>query len=474
MYKCPGCGAPLRFDPATQLMVCDHCSRQLTPTDANLLYENLSEAETNVRPDDYQAYVYTCPNCGAKLLSTEEAAVTFCSFCGSNVALVERLDSEEAPDVVIPFKITKEQCVSAYRKKLGKALFAPSKMRKDTNVERFRGIYMPYWIYSRDADGIVTTKGTVSHRRGDYIIKENFELREPVNGSFGGVAYDASSSFSDTISDAIAPFSATSAVDFKTSYMSGFYADVSDVEAHVYSDAADNVARDYFAEKLYTSDYVMHGVSQSELREKIPISAGKRKKGYFPVWFLANRSADQKHVSYAVVNGETGKVAADIPVSFWKYLIGVLLLAVPLAFLIYFIVTNSQELSLSPDMILFASTFLSVIFLLIQNSGLTKAYLKENLFNDKGYIFRRNLTKADMKPPAGYKIRYLIKPLIAGILSAIMSFIWNPDEDLIWYFVAIVVLFLLIWSVFDMVRIHNKLAKQKLPQFEKRGGDENA
>ena len=121
MYKCPGCGAPLRFDPGTQKVVCDHCGRQMEASDAELTDVNLAQQQGEVsanalNPDGtYNAYVYCCPNCGAKVLSTDEQATTFCSFCGSNVELEERLDAEQAPDVVIPFKITKKACEESYK-----------------------------------------------------------------------------------------------------------------------------------------------------------------------------------------------------------------------------------------------------------------------------------------------------------------------------------------------------------------------
>ena len=103
MYKCPGCGAPLRFDPKSQKLGCMFCGRQVDPRDPTLAYANEAEGQTPVGgtqydsqtgEQEYAALAYVCPNCGAKLLSTEETAATFCSFCGSNVVLDERLDAE--------------------------------------------------------------------------------------------------------------------------------------------------------------------------------------------------------------------------------------------------------------------------------------------------------------------------------------------------------------------------------------------
>ena len=482
MYKCPGCGAPLRFDPKSQKLGCMFCGRQVDPLDPTLTYANEAEGQTPVGgtqydsqtgEKEYAALAYVCPNCGAKLLSTEETAATFCSFCGSNVVLDERLDAETAPQRIIPFKVSADECAEAYKKRLSRAFFAPSYMKKDSEIAKFRGIYMPYWIYSYETQGMVDSDGSVSNRVGDYIVKTQYKLYQQVSGSYSGVAYDASSSFSDTLSEAIAPFTANSAVPFATSYLSGFYADVSDVPADVYESSAEGLAEDYFVDNVMNDpSYAIHGVDRSKVRNRMPSRARIEEKGYFPVWFLSSRTHDNKHINYAVVNGETGKVAADIPVSFGKYLLYSLLAAIPIALFIWFFIVESSELSLSPMTLIFLAGGVSIAFFFMINSGLNQVYARENYLNDKGYL-RRFGRPSSQAMPFARKLRYLIKPII-GLAAIIIFFVWRPNEDLYYYVGAIVSFVMLILSVFDLVRIHNLRVQQPIPQFNKRGGDENA
>ena len=44
-------------------------------------------------------------------------------------------------------KITKEQSGELFKKAVSKALFAPDYMKDETTIEKFRGIYIPYWVY---------------------------------------------------------------------------------------------------------------------------------------------------------------------------------------------------------------------------------------------------------------------------------------------------------------------------------------
>ena len=384
MYKCPGCGAALRFDPTSQRMKCDHCGTTLDPRDESLTHLLESQGGNAGPADDgtYTSIVYTCPNCGGTIISTEETAATFCSYCGASVVLSGRLEVQEAPDVIIPFQIDKEYCKNAYKRMLRRAPFAPNYLKKNTEIDKFRGIYMPYWIYSFAADGNTSGTGETSHRSGDYIITDYYRVNRYIESTYEGISYDAASTFLDVMSQAIAPFKAMGAGDFTPTYMSGFYADVSDVGNEVYETEASDIARAYMAEQTVRDPaYSRHGVSSSSVEATVPIETTTRRKGYFPVWFLASRTPDRKKVSYAVVNGETGKIAADLPIAFWKYIIGSLIVAVPIFFIL------QAFLTVTPSTALWVSIALCVVMFFVLNHQLNRTYAREHRLDDKGLLY---------------------------------------------------------------------------------------
>ena len=104
----------------------------------------------------------------------------------------------------------------------------------------------------------------------------------------------------------------------------------------------------------------------------------------FPVWFMSCRTDDDKRISYAAINGQTGKVAADVPIDFRKYIIGSLLLAVPVFLLLTFFFT------LTPGKAMITSIVLNVIGMILLNVNINKAAESESRLNDKGYISRLN------------------------------------------------------------------------------------
>ena len=524
----------MRFDPQTQKLTCSHCGAAVSPheyKESRALHaeeHKLSKEEMSY----YQATLMTCPQCGGQLLTTDETAATFCSFCGSSVLLESRVSNAQRPDYIIPFQKTKEDCAQAYRKVLKKALYAPSNMADEEQIERFRGIYMPYWVYSFEKKGLYETRGKKSHRRGDYIYTKHYSLTSQVDASYDGLSFDASSSFSDNLSEAIAPFEFSQKKPFEPAYLSGFYADTHDVDSSVYTDDARNIAEDHAAEQLsYSRAFRKYNASVNN----VPLKTGRPRLAMYPVWFLSCRNKTGDRISYAVVNGQTGKVAADLPVDIKKMFLGTILLALPI-----FLILNLL-LTLTPTRALVITTILGIVGMILANRQMNLIYRFENRLDDKGYLYlkdpwgkggnkkrtvrtssgrsaisvtaiisicivvltalsalristygiaqlifpiiiivtflkpaRRRKTEAktvSVSAPLKDKMKILWRPL-AGIAASLIIVALAPVSDLYYYGAAIVSMIFVFWSFWDILRLHNRLTTRPLPQFNKRGGEE--
>lgn len=375
MIICPGCGADMKFDPEKQKLVCRYCDKVLDPKE----YHAPKAAEASEQEGYYTATIFTCPQCGAEILSTEETVATFCSYCGTSVILEGRASEQEKPDMVIPFRIGKKEGEESYRRLVKKALFAPNDLKNESVIEKFRGIYMPYWVYSMETDEEFKVRGVTETRNGDYIEKSTYEIKSPVKASFEGISFDASSGFADNLSDAIAPFRPKDhAVDFDPAYLSGYYADAGDISPDVYREDAKEVAVDNIASQIQKKfNYSKYSVNRTDLKKAIHYTDSS-KSALFPVWFMSVRNKKGDRISYAVVNGETGKAAAEIPIDFKKYLLGALIIAVPVFILLNLFFTPT------PFKMLLASTVLALLSYIISNRQLNKVYAREMFLDDKG------------------------------------------------------------------------------------------
>ena len=389
MFVCPNCGANINFDPGKQLLHCDFCDTDLSPDsviqkdDAVESTYTESEADANSETGfkEYTTTIFTCKECGGEILAYDNTVATFCSYCGASTVLSSRVGKERAPEYIIPFKITKEQSAELYKKAVGKALFAPKYMKEDTVIEKFRGIYMPYWIYDFKENRPASLRGQEDHRSGDYIIHTHYDINTNVDADYNGLAYDASSQFNDNLSEAIAPFDFNTAVPFNTSYMSGFYADAADTDAKLYQDQArtivtadiyNNIAKDPAIRKVTLKKESMGNLTPEKAESRL---------GYFPVWFLSCRNKDR--ITYAVVNGQTGEVATDIPVDHKKYVISSLILAIPVFALLYLLPV------IRPGYLVVFALIFSIISIIVVCSQKNKIYVRTYNLDDKGLQYRQ-------------------------------------------------------------------------------------
>ena len=118
MYKCPHCGGELDYLPGTEIIKCEYCGSEFSASElieekevtAAEYQEKQADEQKNERGETtIEATIFTCPQCGGEIYSLGQSAVTFCSYCGSQVTLQSRLSRIRKPDVVIPFQLTAEQ-----------------------------------------------------------------------------------------------------------------------------------------------------------------------------------------------------------------------------------------------------------------------------------------------------------------------------------------------------------------------------
>ncbi len=327
--------------------------------------------------------VYQCPNCGGEITATHLAAMETCSYCGRPMIPKELKGTEDMPQEVIPFQITKEQCKEYYRKHLKRYFAIPSKMKNEAFLENFRPVYVPYWSF--DIDFAKKPKIPLSHsyRKGDYVYTEHYTVTGDMDASAENVLYDASSQLHDVIGQYVMPFRSESRREFNPSYLFGFFADRADTVPDLYEPEAREEATQEIFRKLdraVPDENIRMDTSRSSRSEwEVGTTTKGAKCIMLPMWFLTWREKDQ--VAYAVVNGETGKVYSDMPLSTGKFLLTAGLAAAALFALIRFVLpTFSIYTALQFSSI---AAVLSLILYYIGTRDIRKMKRHED---DKGYL----------------------------------------------------------------------------------------
>lgn len=458
MYQCPTCGGGVRFDIASQKLRCDHCQNTYEP-------ESFSTHGAAEEENEFSTTRFLCPQCGAEIIGDDNTAAAFCSFCGASTILESRISKEKRPDHIIPFKITKAQCTDLYTRMLRRSPFAPKALKDPKSIESFRGIYMPYWMYGFDYQGSFHVSATKSSRQGNYDITRYFDLSGNMDASFDGILHDASTTFSDDISESVVPYEINAIRDFHPAYLSGFYADTEDVNPNLYLNDADKLTQTYTSQAI-TGHPSFQGYHIDPGRKTAPDAVPRPAKyAMLPVWFMAYRKKDR--VSYVTINGQTGKIAADIPIDPARYAIGSLLLAIPLFLLLNLLLSLSASVMLILSAII---AFITAIVAIVEHSHMQK---KEHGDLDRG--LRGYKTR---KPPVkkSHSALDAFSPTLsfASVVAAIAIVVIDPVSDY-WFYAGS--LFSIVASFLAFTRIirnYNILATRKLPQFSRTGGDDHA
>ena len=462
MIPCPGCGAGMRFDIASQRLKCDFCGESANVEDR--------KAGKTAKQDEWDLTAFVCPQCGGTIYSTENQATSFCFFCGASVTLEGRMTSALRPARIIPFSRTKEECKKIYGDMTRKAFFAPKELRDPAYLERFQGIYLPFWTYRFSQKGPVALSG--SRERGEYT--EHLRMTCDLDGEYDGISYDASSAFNDELCKCITPYERSHMVDFEEGYTSGFYADVADVDSDVYLLDAENDVNDETEKRLKSQFGMSHFDNMPADRSSLfHTKLEDVTAALYPVWFLTWRSNDR--VAYAVVNGETGKMAADLPVDQKRFLMGSLLLALPI-----FLLLITMPVITAPNLVLIASA-LSMVTAVIFAASSRQIRRREGRVDDKGFQFRRNrerdraagqagtVRKAEGRRPGEGAADPLGQglPVLAAVLGIAIRFL-APVSDLYYYGGAVVVLACTCMALLRLVGRFNLLTTRPLPEFHER------
>ncbi len=319
MIKCPSCGAGLKYSIPDKQMKCDYCDNLWDP----YIFDDLKK---DAEGHKYETYVWLCPGCGAELTYHDDTDITsVCAYCGNANILFDRIEGQERPEKIIPFAVSKEECYKNYIKSARRSILTSSKYKKKTLADSFRGIYVPFWDYEVSFSNCTIESPLKNTHKNDSKYSYTFQNahRAEISGSAKGIICDASVAMDDSLADNLAPFDKTLEKDFTPAYLSGFYADKSDETPDAHTDFVLNAAGTAVTEQLLIS---RNG-------KKIPEGNGHFGKNHeigaktklYPVWFMSLKT--KKGLTYSAINGADGKVIADLPVSYVRFVVCALIIA---------------------------------------------------------------------------------------------------------------------------------------------------
>lgn len=304
VYHCPNCGANMVFDSEKQQLKCPHCDT----------VKCIEEADTGVNDDKMEVKSYQCPTCGAELLTDVNTTATFCNYCG-NSALIENRILQDKPYAMIPFSISKEEAKAAYLKWCKKGLLTPRSFTSQSTIEKISGMYVPFWLYDYDTEVSLRADCTrvrvERHKDTEYVHTDHFDVYREVKTTYRKVPADASKNMDDEIMDKLEPFNYGSLKQFQIPYLSGFLSEKYSYSSYEMKERIEQRIQEYAssAARNTISGYATTTVVYEDVR----LDNTSSKYVLLPVWLLNYRYLGKNFVF--AMNGQTGKVVGDLPVS---------------------------------------------------------------------------------------------------------------------------------------------------------------
>ena len=350
-YQCPACTGPLHFSGASGKLECEYCGSSYEVAQMEALYaqqnEQAAAAPTQAPAGEEAAWdtsglngdwgadaqgmkAYSCPSCGAELICDASTAATSCPYCGNPTVVPGQFSGALKPDYVIPFKLSREDAIQALKRHYQGKRLLPSAFTKGNHIEQIQGVYVPFWMFDGSAAGRADFHATRTHlhRHGDYEIAttDHFRVSRGGNMRFEKIPVDASSKMPDDHMDSIEPFDYSELKSFSMAYLPGFLADRYDVTARDSSRRADERCERTLLSALQDT---VNGYDSCICEGKdIRLTRGRVHYALLPVWMLSTQWNGRNFLF--AMNGQTGKLVGDLPVSRGKLAAWFAGLALPL------------------------------------------------------------------------------------------------------------------------------------------------
>ena len=350
LNRCPKCGATdILLNPKTGKLRCSYCRHEFDPEKItgmeedikNLTGEVVGSGAQNIVADTNSILTFKCTSCGAEIVvDTSEASHARCHWCRNVLSVNQQIPNGTIPDVVLPFKLTKDQAKASIERFVGKRkFFANPKFRHEFTTENIMGVYFPYMIV--DVNSHAKLVGQGEHLVRSYTVKSGnseerrydadlYDVEREFDLAIKGLTIESNSdrlnnedkSKTNNVINAIMPFDTENAVKYDSNYMRGYTSEKRNVNVDELKDIVKVQSKDVarFAANDSLKNYD-RGVAWSS--EEFNVKGQQWKAAYLPVWLYSYQEVkgDKKVLHYVAVNARTEETMGSVPIHMPKLIL---------------------------------------------------------------------------------------------------------------------------------------------------------
>jgi DNA-directed RNA polymerase subunit RPC12/RpoP len=273
---------------------------------------------------------FKCQQCGAEVATDPDQRSYVCPFCDSTYVMEFSPDQtgRQPPEFVIGFAVTPEQAQEAFRRWLRQnSWFRPGDLAVASVADKLKGIYLPFWSFTMLAQSqwqaqigehwyrtetYTTTdaKGNVQTHTRQVQETEWWPLAGQHHQYYSGYLVSGSKGLAQDQSLRIQPFNLPALKRYEPYFLAGWLAE----EYSVARDEALVICQEEFQrEEQSQVATFLPGDTHSDLSVRSEFRDVSSDLCLLPIYILSYRYKDR--VFRFLLNGQTGKVAGDKPLS---------------------------------------------------------------------------------------------------------------------------------------------------------------
>lgn len=216
------------------------------------------------------------------------------------------------PELMIPFRYTQEDAIRAFHDYYDGRPLLPSVIKKDPTPEEMQGGFVPYLLYSGTADVDITYEAQNSQKVGGdpKIVKQlrDYTVRRTGTANYRRVQVNASKEITDAFMETLEPFQYKDLKPIEETEEAGSLQELTEIAED--REKAEHRLSATVSETFRNTvrhDYV------KETEQHITFHDEKVECVLCPMW-VRQVKIGRQYYNFAM-NGQTGKIHADIPPS---------------------------------------------------------------------------------------------------------------------------------------------------------------
>ena len=344
---CPDCGGEMEWNAAKQALSCPYCGfipkeQPGSAAEAAGTAEHDLEKALAGTGDDHRGYgaqteKVKCQSCNAISVFEATHVAKRCDFCGSP-SIVPYQETRDAitPESLLPVKVDTSRVRDIVKGWVHSRWFAPDSLRTRALTDTLKAIYLPYWTFDASAHADWTaTSGDYYYTTESYTdAKGRRQTRQVRHVRWYPSAGQLDHFFDDALVpgtvgvrmdllNKVEPFPTRELQPYDPAFVRGWTVERYQVDLR----RAADLNRDQMNQQMYTlCGQQVPGDTHRDLQVRSVFARRTFKHILVPVWLVTYTFGPKTF--HVLVNGYTGTIAGDRPLSWVKVVVYIVIPAI--------------------------------------------------------------------------------------------------------------------------------------------------